>query len=325
MKVKPDDLASFKPSQTPSVYLIKSKSYGSGKITRRVEIDSVLHSVRKRGRLRKKKRRDGDYASSIIPRKQAFLSDNKLDFKTSAIRRQFKYWNSLGHPFVKHIAKKSKATTEIISKLKPISKKYEMRQVIDAFDVGHRLFSDKQFIYHFPFNKRKIELHTFLQTSAEQHRVFNGWDTVKRFRKRFGVSMPDSWFSECLKGWRYVEKKYCLIVGVEDKHPEVTKQAVKMMEIHRPGRPINDKGLEDITKFVNILFNYAELNEMDPYWLFDRIESALNSFHTIKIDKTHYLTTNIFWSDTLPSELIRFDKRGFEYRTLVCDREKLLK
>ena len=64
---------------------------------------------------------------------------------------------------------------------------------------------------------------------------------------------------------------------------------------------------------------------MDPLWLFDRIQDALNSFHTIKIEKTYYLTNNIFWSETLPNELMRFDKRGFENRELVVDMEKLLK
>ena len=328
MKVKPDDLAIFKPSKIPSVYLIKSKSFGSGKITRRVEIDSALYSVRKKSRVRKAKREKREYASGVVSsnqRKQPFLSDQKVNFKHQGIRILFDFWNTLKHPFTQHQKKRSKTTTKIIALLTPITKKYEQRQIVDAIDVGHRLFSDKRFVYHFAYGAKKIEFHTFLRHSAKQQRYFESWHAVKVARKQHGIALPTSWFNECLKGWQYVEKNYCRETGIEDKHPEVTKQAIKMMEIHRPGRPINDKGINDIIKFVKMLFNYAELNKMDPYWLYDRIESALNSYHTISIEKTHYLTTEIFWSDTLPNELIRFDRRGFENRELICDRGKLVK
>ena len=300
---------------------------GSGKVSRRVYLDYRGIKPPKNGKSKSaRRRRVAEQQQLLLSQAQKRKEQPKgpFSFGNSQNKLILQRWNTFGHPFVKHLPKKSATTSRIKSLLSKITKKHETARIIGACEVGHKLFDSKNFVFGWFYDKSKIGLDAFLEIPTGKRGAFVQLDAIKRVRKQFGIDIPKSWFNECLKGWQYVEKEYCRETGIKDEYPEMTAQAIEMMERHRL-RPINDKGKQDIVRFVRMMFNYCEVNKMDPLWLFDRINDALNSFHTMKIDKTHYLTTDIFWSDTLPNELIRFDKGGFQDRELISDREKLIK
>lgn len=301
-------------------HVMKHPGLGSGKIKRRVEISLLSKPRRKRPKQQGEERLNRPIAGS----KKSNIADNRLAFKSVAVKQIFQFWNRQGFPFTMHRPIRSKITERCISVLDTHINKYETRQLIDAIEVGYRVFSSNHFIFRFMYRTTKISLPAFFRFSLDEKKMFESWHGIKAVKKIHGIDLPDSWFKECLKGWSYVNKTYCIYNKVKDDNPEATKQAIDMIEKHRQ-RPLNDKGKRDIVKFVKMLFKFGEINSLDPWWLLEHIGTALNTFHTVKIDRTHYLTSDIFWSDTLPNELIRFDKRGFEGRKFISDKEQLLK
>lgn len=300
---------------------------GSGKIWRRFYLDGRSFKPPKSNKSKFARRQ------KILQQQQELLSRKRKKHETPTVPFKFpdsRYkliflrWNRFPHPFVKHKEVNSSTTSRIFSSLKKLLKTNSVEKIVTSLEIGHKLFTDDRFVFYHMFGKTKIGLDAFLSLQLGSRGEIARTKTAQWVRKKFGISVPKSWFEECLKGWHYVEKNYIRELGIKDIYPEITNQAVKMMEKHRL-RPVNDKGKQDLIRFSRMLHNYCELNTMDPLWLFDRIENALNSFHTIKIDRTHYLTSMVFWNDTLPNELVRFDRRGFENRTLICDKEKLLK
>jgi hypothetical protein len=293
--------------------VIKHPRVGSGKIKRRVRI-SLENKFLNRGRVLRQPNE-----------KQDTIIDSKITFPNTSIKIIFEFWNRQGFPFIFHKKKKTKVTSRIFSLLKPICNKYEQREIINAIECGYRLFNNKSFVFHFAYNKYKIAFPTFLSHSSAEQGSYESWATMKWVKKKLGVALPNSWFKECLKGWEYLEKTYCVKdKAAEDKHPELTEQAIRMMNNHRC-REINDKGKQDLIKFSKMVINWGRLNKIDPYWLADHIETALNDYKTMRIDKAYYLTTEIFWTETLPNELVRYDRLNYEGRNFVYDKKEMLK
>lgn len=291
--------------------VLKHPLVGSGKIKRRVRI-SLESKFANRGRVL----RQPDEKQTVV--------NSQIIFPTS-IKIIFEFWNRQGYPFIFHKKQRSKVVSRIFSLLQPICKKYERREITNAIEVGYRLFNNKSFVFHFAYNKYKIAFPTFLRHSAEEQRSYESWETMKRVKKQNGIALPISWFQECLKGWDYLERNYLFKdTGPKDEHPELTEQAIRMMNHHRR-REINDKGKRDLVKFSRMLVNWGRINDIDPYWLIDHIETALNDYKTMKVDKTYYLTTEIFWTETLPDELVRYNKLHYEDRNFVYDKGEMLK
>lgn len=300
------------------IYWIKHPSFGSGKIHRRVKAILVSKTFSKLSSGQNEKIEIGR------ERKKSKLSESKIIFPNPSIKIIFQFWNTQGFPFVKHQPRKSQTLTRIIHNLKSQCEKFEQRQIANAIENGYALFNHPGFYFKHMYSSRKIGLHHFLAFTKTEKSMFDEWSNVKQVSKRFGVALPDSWFKECLKGWDYLKKNYCNQKEYKDEYPDITKQAISMMQMHL-GRQINNQGKEKLVLFSKMLVNFAKLNGLDHISLLERINDALNSFHTIKISKIYYLTTEVFWADTLPSELIRFNQNKYETMQFISDKESLTK
>lgn len=325
MKLEPKDLAKLKPCKKSKTFLAKSKSLGSGKITRRVVVEIHLLSIRKK---RKKKRKNREYASTVFKNKSKNTQSVWADFKfpNATTKLILQRWNRLRFPFTKHLLRKSKVISRVFSLLVPICKKYETKQIIDAIEVGHKLFNDRRFVYYWPYTKSlNMGLHTFLHLSSEQAKHYKNHKSFLSINKKHGIELPSSWFDECLKGWGYLKKTYCLS-QLEDKYPEITEQAIKALQAQW-GRELNDTGREKMIKFSRMLVNFCEMQEpkFDPYWLIDRIEDWLTTHHKLKVQKAYYMTTQNFWFVDIPECLRTFDPIGHRDIRMVYDKDKLFK
>lgn len=320
MKLKLEDLAKLKPKQPPNIFLAKGKPFGSGKITRRVEVDCHLLSGRK-----KYKRSKKEYASSISNKSSSQLVSKKLKFPNSSVERIFKYWNGMKYPFTRHRLTQSARVQRILTLLVAICKKYETRQIIDAINLAHSMFLNNQFVYFHIF-KNRIGFHKFLQYTKDDLKNLGSIRRVKQVRKQYGIEMPVSWFTECMKGREYIEKTYFFQNNeIKDEYPHITQQAVKALQSHWQ-REVNDLGREKMIKFSRMLVNFCKMQTppiKDPGWLMDRIEEWLTTSHWLKIQKAYYMTTQSFWFNDIPDCMRRYDSLRNSDRQWVFDKDKL--
>lgn len=282
----------------------KSNKFGSGKIHRRISLE--IHYLSKRKNNHKKKRYDYSNLKERI-KNPAPITNDSARFPTQKEAIIFGYWNSMKYPFMKHRKNKSVTFTRIISNLNKFTKKYEQQAICNSISACYHLFRSPSFVFRFMYAKKKIGLDKFLGYTKNEMTMFREWNNVKNVRKKYQIDFPDSWFIEGLKGIDYLEKKYCYQYSIPDDHPEITKLTIEMMQKHL-GKTLVESAQEQCIVFSKMLFNFCELNKLKYYYIFDRIEEAINSFRTIKISKVHYLTTQIFWAETLPDELVRYNK-----------------
>ena len=322
MKLKPEDLAKLKPKQSSNIFLAKGKPFGSGKITRRVEVDCHLLSGRK-----KHKRAKKEYASSINTKSSSQLVSKKLKFPNSSVERIFKYWNGMKYPFTRHRLTQSARVQRILTLLISTCKKYETRQIIDAINLAHSIFLNNQFVYFYVF-KNRIGLHQFLQYTKDDLKNLGSMKRVKHVRKQYGIEIPVSWFVECTKGRKYIEKTYFFQNNeIKDEYPEITRQAIRALQSHWQ-RELNDLGKEKMVKFSRMLVNFCGMHDppiKDPGWLMDRIEDWLTTSHKLKIQKAYYLTTQSFWFNDIPECMRNWDPITYRQRNWNFDKDALLK
>jgi hypothetical protein len=282
------------------IFWIKHPKFGSGKIHRRIYLHGFLLSRPNSHRSTREEK------INLLDNPKHPINESKFVYPNQSVKIIYGYWNRVGFPFIKHRPIKSKTNSRIFSLLVPICKKYEQRKIVEAIDVGYKIFCNTNFAFHRYYNRNKIGLNDFLDQTMQEYKLIDSTPAMKTIAKRHGILFPKSWFAECVHGFDYMTKKYIINYMIDD-NPEITKKLIKIVQEHQ-NRRLNETGLSYMIQFSKMFINFAELNKFDILWLIDRFNDALNKFHTVHISKTRYLISKSFFEEILPHELIRYDK-----------------
>jgi len=237
------------------------------------------------------------------PVSKKYQKGSKIDWGTSNVKLMFNYWNSKGWPFVKHRYSNSKTVVRAIKQLTHFSKKYETRELTDAMDRGHQMFSLKTFMFYNVYRNKKISLSDFLKYEPELLEIQN------KGRKN---KLPQSWMEVFLKPKEYAIKHYRRTP--KEHAPYLTKSLINIWVRYKQHNVnVDDFDFKTkIVRFSNLLFNFSKMNKLQDVWVVERIDEAMNKFRTIKLPRLSYALGRGFWSETLPEELLRYQYHQFK-------------
>jgi len=270
---------------------LKSPIIGSGKIKRRCIVKPFKYHKSFRSDefsfLVKKK--------NIIPIISDRSKSRKINFKNSATKIIFNYWNSLSHPFIRHRDEWNKTTSFAIDKINQVLKSDGKEKIIYSIQIINSMFKSDWFKYRIIFSKKKISLPDFFRYSNSSFKEIN----------RQIKDVPRSWYKECLKGENYLKSKFS--IKLKNKYPSIVKKFIDIWKVYctinlKSGVRINN----DIIIISKLLYEFCKVNNFDWMIIIDIIDKMINDWKSYKPKHLGYFRSEIFWNDTLPKEIIRF-------------------
>jgi len=263
---------------------------GSGKIRRRCFIKKYEKEKSRSEKLHENLFR----RSKTIPyRTTKTMAKKPIVFSTANAKIIFNYWNNLGYPFVRHQPIKSKVTSKGIERINKAIKSHGKEAVLNAIATAEKVFNSGWFKWRLAIGTQKLSLPDFFIYSNEGHKSHS-----KRIK-----NLPWSWFEECAKGLKYMERNYSVVKT--DKLPHITQRLIDTWEEYTKLKPLRSE--REQLKRVSIHLNtFCNNNELDWLTIVDIIEGMLNKWHTYKPKHAGYMLNNIFWGEVLKREIIRY-------------------
>ncbi len=265
---------------------VKYPLIGSGKISRRIKL-----------KLRKKRLT----LKNIALKRKTFTSATNqkrtakpIDFQNAFIKIIFEYWNRKGFPFVSHKLIENKTSVSAINKINSALKQTSKNEILKSIDVCFFLFSSNWFKYKQYYFKNKLTLPQFFSYDQKRYKII-------------ASSIPDypkSWFKECLKGEKHIQKTYSTLK--KDNFPYITKKLIKTWEQASKqdcSSPVIKNTLIDSSIKLD---NFCKNNNYDWSVICDIIDKMLNKWNSISLKYVNYLVGDKFWEQTIPQELIRY-------------------
>jgi hypothetical protein len=293
---------------------------GSGKITRRYLVIPgwvFYKSVKLSIKMKKSDNWKNGVKEYYEKRKNGEIK--KLNFPSVAHKNIFQVWKSSGFPFQNHRLEQNKTTLKSIDSITKFLKKYEMREIIEAIEIGNRVFNSEWFKFHWKFKYRKVPLHTFFQYDPKDHEM----------QSKRNPDLPLSWLGECIKGEKYMRNKYSLTPATDkDRLPESTKLLVKGFTEYHRGRQYNLDDIEflnTMSKWCLYLFNFSRINNISFLFLRSFVIDAMIKYKTITIRKAFHLVSKSFYRETLVEALLKRDPNGYRDKKWNFDWDEIIR
>jgi hypothetical protein len=293
-----------------TVVFVKGEGIGSGRIPRRF-YQLPFSQLKKTNRSRENILRIN---SPEEKRKRAsennkILGHGRFKFPTSSHKLILQRWNNKKHPFTVHRLQKSTLMAETMAKLNKLLKKYEAREIIAAIDICHATFSAPWFKYGI-YKKQKLKINEFFEYSNDRHKYL-----LHRNR-----DIPKSWFQECLKGVKYMQKTYTFVP--KDKDPATTKQLTKIFLMYQSRRKtqVDDPAFRStMISWGNKLKMFSDQNSVNFPWLIDFIEQAMINYKTIFVKNSHELLYTSFYLRKIPEAMLKYNYTEYKDRNFIFD------
>jgi hypothetical protein len=293
-----------------TLLVIKSPTIGSGKIKRRI-YGITLSKLRHHKVLTKRNKK---IFSPEERRKRAsennkILGHGRFKFPTSSHKLILQRWNNKKHPFTVHRLQKSTLMAETMAKLNKLLKKYEAREIIAAIDICHATFSAPWFKYGI-YKKQKLKINEFFEYSNDRH----------KYLLHHNRNIPKSWFQECLKGVKYMQKTYTFVP--KDKDPATTKQLTKIFLMYQSRRKtqVDDPAFRStMISWGNKLKMFSDQNNVNFPWLIDFIGEAMNNYKTIFVKNSHELLYTSFYLKKIPEAMLKYNYTEYKDRNFIFD------
>lgn len=264
--------------------------------------------IRRRAKVLPLKRKSKFRFEAITSRKNLFQTkepNKPYIFPNRNCKVIFDYYCNMGFPFVKHRSTNSSTTLNCVSKINKALNKYSKEEIIHSINNASILFNSKWFKYRLYFIKNNISLINFFNYNKKIY---------MRILKANGT-YPESWFKECLKGVKYLEEKYSVLI--KDKYPFITKGLILSWKEYLGSEEVQGaQGVQEeslSTKDLNNLVLVSEKiqlfsvkNSIAINEIIGLIHKMLNEFKNFKPQHTGWLLTDFFWNTTLPNELVRY-------------------
>lgn len=305
--------------------VVKKSGFGSGRIRRRIIVISnsqFKRSCRASKAQTDRKGRHEKWAESVKAfHRNKQSPDGKIKFETASQKQIFQAWIRSGYPFVKHLMVKSKSTEYALVRIKSALKKYEAREIIEAFETGHRMFNSNWFKYPYLFKHHKMQLGDFIQYKNDDHRFF-----AKRLK-----DLPQSWLEECLKGEKYLRQRYSFDAVKATQNDPLEVFSKQLLKTFLEANSLRNFDPEDVkirasaAKWAKMLYNFARLNNSNLPFLVEFMDNAINKFKTIRLENISFALSENFYKVKIPEALIKWNRSHYEMKTWNTKMSELTK
>lgn len=280
---------------------------GSGKISRRIlqkHLKGIEYSLMELRRIKSKRK-------SLPPVK--INRDQRIIIS---------HWNSKGRPFTKHHIDKINPTNTLRRVLNSITRWLDKNNVntvviCDAIDNIYDLFTSDDFKYKNWRGLTPLQLDTFFyyDTRHINPLLKKSPKLTKELIIDYDKKRFLSWFKEGRKGSDYLDKKFSRFI--KDVDPGISKIIEDVWTTCQgDGFVLRPRDTNTIRRITKRAVEFGEANALicPPIEVAERIKYMFEKLH-YKPKRLIYLSTDIFWEDEFPKELMRWS--GCKRREIV--------